>query len=178
MGCVPNSAMTEFGFSDPPPPLSHPPLAVSSVPSVAQGTPRPQPRCTDQHSQPAPTSLCHGRMRVSQQLQTTSLCQGCIIINNHHQYLNREGRWGTTDDFATTFHIKYRRCRCVRVYVSRPVHPTSLCQGVYFTASTPDFVVSGCIFHGKYTRLRCVRVYISRQVQPTSPAVGSCGCRN
>ena len=22
---------------------------------------------------------------------------------NHHQSLNREGRWGTTDDFTTTF---------------------------------------------------------------------------
>ena len=26
-----------------------------------------------------------------------------IIIINHHQCLNREGRWGTTDDFANSF---------------------------------------------------------------------------
>ena len=26
-----------------------------------------------------------------------------IIINHYHQSLNREGRWGTTDDFANQF---------------------------------------------------------------------------
>ena len=27
----------------------------------------------------------------------------CRTIHHHHQSLNREGRWGTTDDFATSF---------------------------------------------------------------------------
>ena len=26
--------------------------------------------------------------------------------HHHHQSLNREGRWGTTDDFATSFLVK------------------------------------------------------------------------
>ena len=25
------------------------------------------------------------------------------LVHHHHQSLNREGRWGTTDDFATSF---------------------------------------------------------------------------
>ena len=27
----------------------------------------------------------------------------CTVPHHHHQSLNREGHWGTTDDFATSF---------------------------------------------------------------------------
>ena len=47
--------------------------------------------------------------------------------HHHHQSLNRDGRWGTTDDFAkdTTILVKTNRkvcvfvcvCACVRAHV-------------------------------------------------------------
>ena len=42
---------------------------------------------------------------------------------HHHQSLNREGRWGTTDDFATTFlHFSLFSTDLWDLPNSRPVH--------------------------------------------------------
>ena len=43
--------------------------------------------------------------------------------HHHHQSLNREGRWGTTDDFATTFlHFSLFSTALWDLPNSRPVH--------------------------------------------------------
>ena len=46
-----------------------------------------------------------------------------IIHHYHHQYLNREGRWGTADDFATSFlHFSLFSTALWDLPSSRPVH--------------------------------------------------------
>ena len=42
-------------------------------------------------------------MKVSADFLGNWACPLVISLVNHHQSLNREGRWGTTDDFATSF---------------------------------------------------------------------------
>ena len=50
----------------------------------------------------------------------------CVCHHHHHQSLNREGRWGTTDDFATSFlHFSLFSTALWDLPNSRPVH--SLC---------------------------------------------------
>ena len=46
-----------------------------------------------------------------------------MIDHHHHQSLNREGRWGTTDDFATSFlHFPLFSTAFWDLPNSRPVH--------------------------------------------------------
>ena len=47
--------------------------------------------------------------------------------HHHHQSFNREGRWGTTDDFATSF-LHFSRCSTALwdLANSRPVHSLML----------------------------------------------------
>ena len=49
---------------------------------------------------------------------------GCVYVrHHHHQSLNREGRWGTTDDFATSFlHFSLFSTALWDLPNSRPVH--------------------------------------------------------
>ena len=55
---------------------------------------------------------------------------GVRVCHHHHQFLNREGRWGTTDDFATSFlHFSQMRVRS----------PISFCKKA-FTLSKTDFM--------------------------------------
>ena len=47
--------------------------------------------------------------------------------HHHHQSLNREGRWGTTDDFATSFlHFSLSSTALWDLPNSRPVHSLML----------------------------------------------------
>ena len=51
-------------------------------------------------------------------------CVRCHHHHHHHQSLNREGRWGTTDDFATSFlHSSLFSTALWDLPNSRPVHP-------------------------------------------------------
>ena len=46
-----------------------------------------------------------------------------ISIHHHHQSLNPEGRWGTTNDFATSFlHFSLLSIALWDLSISRPVH--------------------------------------------------------
>ena len=48
---------------------------------------------------------------------------GVRVCHHHHQFLNREGRWGTTDDFATSFlHFLLFSTVLWDLPNSRPVH--------------------------------------------------------
>ena len=46
-----------------------------------------------------------------------------MLISLSHLSLNREGRWGTTDDFATSFlHFSLFSTALWNLAISRPVH--------------------------------------------------------
>ena len=51
--------------------------------------------------------IIRGKWHDSTDTATTSRqslsCVLSIVIHHHHRSLNREGHWGTTDDFATSF---------------------------------------------------------------------------
>ena len=52
--------------------------------------------------------------------------------HHHHQSLNREGRWGTTDDFATSFlHISLFSTALWDLVNSRPVHSLMLSSHLF-----------------------------------------------
>ena len=52
--------------------------------------------------------------------------------HHHHQFLNREGRWGTTDDFATSFlHFSLFSTALWDLPNSRPVHSLMLSSHLF-----------------------------------------------
>ena len=52
--------------------------------------------------------------------------------HHHHQSLNREGRWGTTDDFATSFlHFSLFSTALWDLSNSRPVHSLMLSSHLF-----------------------------------------------
>ena len=52
--------------------------------------------------------------------------------HHHHQSLNREGRWGTTDDFATSFlHFSLFSTALWDLPKSRPVHSLMLSSHLF-----------------------------------------------
>ena len=54
------------------------------------------------------------------------------IQNHHHQSLNREGRWGTTDDFATSSpHLSLFSTALWDLANSRPVHSLMLSSHLF-----------------------------------------------
>ena len=54
------------------------------------------------------------------------------IHHHHHQSLNREGRWGTTDDFATTFlHFSLFSTALWDLPDSRPVYSLMLSSHLF-----------------------------------------------
>ena len=60
--------------------------------------------------------------------------QGFVFIDHHHhhQSLNREGRWGTTDDFATSFlHFSLFSTALWDLANSRPVHSLMLSSHLF-----------------------------------------------
>ena len=63
--------------------------------------------------------------------------------HHHHQSLNREGRWGTTDDFATSFlHFSLFSTALWDLPNSRPVHTLMLSSH-----PLPLFALSTSPFH-------------------------------
>ena len=55
------------------------------------------------------------------QVVNTYLC--LCLSHHHHQSLNREGRWGTTDDFAISFlHFSLFSTALLDLANSRPAH--------------------------------------------------------
>ena len=55
-----------------------------------------------------------------------------IHHHHHHQSLNREGRWGTTDDFATSFlHCSLFSTALWDLVKSRPVHSLMLSSHLF-----------------------------------------------
>ena len=70
----------------------------------------------------------------------SSLLWGCcfhnipvnVVHHHHHQSLNREGRWGTTDDFATSFlHFSLFSTALWDLPNSRPVHSLMLSSHLF-----------------------------------------------
>ena len=54
------------------------------------------------------------------------------INHHHHLFLNREGRWGTTDDFATSFlHFCLFSTALLDLANSRPVHSLMLSSHLF-----------------------------------------------
>ena len=63
---------------------------------------------------------------------------------HHHQFLNREGRWGTTDDFATSFlHSSLFSTALWDLLNSRPVHSLLLSSHLFLCPPCllPPFIV-------------------------------------
>ena len=83
--------------------------------------------------------------------------------HHHHQSLNREGRWGTTDDFATSFlHFSLFSSTLWGLPNSRPVHSLKLSSHLFlcqtdqiidrdYTANRRSFLCCGlaCSSQGK-----------------------------
>ena len=56
----------------------------------------------------------------------------CTSRNHHHQSFNREGRWGTTDNFATSFlHFALFSTALWNLANSRPVHSLMLSSHLF-----------------------------------------------
>ena len=73
---------------------------------------------------------------------TVAVCPMCIHVahHHHHQSLNREGRWGTTDDFATSFlHFPLFSTALWDLPNSSPVHSLML--------SSHLFLCLPCLLH-------------------------------
>ena len=62
---------------------------------------------------------------------TAKRCR-CVFHHHHHQSLNREGCWGTTDDFATSFlHFSLFSTALWDLPNSRPVHSLMLSSHLF-----------------------------------------------
>ena len=89
-----------------------------------------------------------------------------------HLYLNREGRWGTTDDFAASFlHFSLFSTALSDLAISRPVRslmPSHLCVRV---------CVYECVFVCVSVCLWCVCVSVSQCVCLCMACVSVCGVR-
>ena len=76
--------------------------------------------------------------------------------HHHHQSLNREGRWGTTYDFATSFlHFSLFSAALWDFPNSRPVHSLMLSSHLFLCPpcllslfTVPDEVGAGVLLHG------------------------------
>ena len=71
-------------------------------------------------------------------------CQVFTFFHHHHQSLYREGRWGTTDDFTTSFlHFSLFSTALWNVANSKPVNSLMLSSNLFFCLSCllPPFTV-------------------------------------
>ena len=76
-------------------------------------------------------SKCSAPMCVRMHVSTDHLWSSYLISS--HLSLNREGRWGTTDDFATSFlHFTLFPTALLDVANSRPVHSLMLSPRLLF----------------------------------------------
>ena len=72
----------------------------------------------------------------------------CLSLAHHlhHQSLNREGRWGTTDDFATSFlHFFLFSTALWDLPNSRPVHSLMLSSHLFLCFRLVFFPLSLCL---------------------------------
>ena len=102
-----------------PPFLPLPPSPPRTVPSAAAAV---APRCSRRLPSPLPVSQHH----------------------YHHQFLNREGRWDTTDDFVTSFlHFSLFSTALWDLPNSRPVHSLMLSSHLFLCLPCllPPFIV-------------------------------------
>ena len=86
------------------------------------------------------------RCRISSyRAMTISIIRGeTYHHHHHHQSLNREGRWGTTDDFATSFlHFSLFSTALWDSLNSRPVHTLMLSSHLFLSLPCllPPFTV-------------------------------------
>ena len=75
--------------------------------------------------------------------------------HRHHQSLNREGRWGTTDDFATSFlHFPLFSTALWDLPTSRPVHSLMLSSHLFLCPPCflPPFTVP-CTTSGLFMKV-------------------------
>ena len=83
--------------------------------------------------------------------------------HHHHQSLNREGRWGTTDDFATSLlHFSLFSTALLDLPNSRPVHSLMLCSHLFFCPPCllPPFTVPcKMVFARPDERETCLRLF-------------------
>ena len=71
------------------------------------------------------------------------------LHHHHHQSLNREGRWGTTDDFATSFlHFSLFSTALWDLPNSRPVHSLMLSSNLFLHWPTSE--ASGAIIYCRH----------------------------
>ena len=114
-------------------------------------------------------------------------CSFCLLIHLHHYLsLNREGRWGTTDDLATSFlHFSLFSAALWDLANSRLVHslmlsshlffclpfffPLSLCLAGWFWPDLMDgrhdYTIAVCISLRWSVGLRVVRLLQRRRIQ-------------
>ena len=73
--------------------------------------------------------------RRDENLQSATLCSRMhveYVHYHHHLSLNREGRWGTVDDFTTSFlHFSLFSTALWDLANSRPVHSLMLCSHLF-----------------------------------------------
>ena len=78
-------------------------------------------------------------------LHTSSITLYVTVLSSHHLSLNRESRWGTTDDFATDFlHFSLFSNAFWDLANSRPVHSLMLSSHLFLCLPClfPSFTVS------------------------------------
>ena len=76
-------------------------------------------------------------------LLSLHICDLISLISSH-LFFNREGRWGTTDDFATSFlHVSLFSTALWDLPNSRPVHSLMLSSHLFFCLPCllPPFIV-------------------------------------
>ena len=91
-------------------------------------TPRPCLWLTDQkHTKGSTERFLYGQNETECKFSRESSSSKPRTISSHHLSLNREGRWGTTDDFATSFlHFSLFSIALLDLANSRPVHSLML----------------------------------------------------
>ena len=68
---------------------------------------------------------------VLNRIRKSAWCD-CQLCHHHHQSLSRKGRWGTTDDFATSFlHFSLFSTALWDLPNSRPVHSLMLSSHLF-----------------------------------------------
>ena len=107
----------------PPSVTTGPPSVTTGPPSVTTGPPSVTT---------GPPSVTTGPPSVTTgpPSHTTGIC--FALHHHHHQSLNRKGRWGTTDDFATSFlHFSLFSTALWVLPNSRPVHSLMLSSHLF-----------------------------------------------
>ena len=101
-------------------------------------------------------------------LHVTHLRMGVSCGHHHHQSLNRDGRWGTTDDFATSFlHFSLFNTALWDLPNSRPVHSLMLSSHLFLCPpcllppfTVPCKMVWPDLMNGKHDHTTAVRVFL------------------